>query len=463
MLLVALVTAGVWFWVRALTEDRPAFAMLGFFVFAGLGTLAKGPVAPAAAARHPRLSALATRPRGLPPSALGRGLLLSGPASCSSGWCRRRFRRHDYLAAHRLPPERDALRRSLAPLPALVLLPRGLAGRLLPLVAAAPGGAGRGLAAASTASAGARLRFALCWVLVTLLFFSVSPAKRTVYILTMYPALALLARRRTRPHRASPGRAIGAGSSGRSPRSPSWPRSGSSWSPVSWSGARRGAGAVGHRSSECAAMALIAALACTLRPRRRPAAPRPHHRRGGCPRRAAWESSRWSRSSPILPRFDAIKSARALSHELRHPRGARRALRLLPAPRCHLPVLLRALRRGRRRRCEELPSVLGETRTRLATGAPGRMGQVAGTAATRRGGAGRRRAAGLFNADQYRAVTPRLDDATAQFRHQERAGVPRKAVRTRHREVARRGHRSRHSSAGPRHRSATRKQPPARE
>jgi 4-amino-4-deoxy-L-arabinose transferase-like glycosyltransferase len=34
--------------------------------------------------------------------------------------------------------------------------------------------------------------FALCWVVVTVVFFSLSPGKRTVYILTMYPALALL-------------------------------------------------------------------------------------------------------------------------------------------------------------------------------------------------------------------------------------------------------------------------------
>jgi 4-amino-4-deoxy-L-arabinose transferase-like glycosyltransferase len=33
--------------------------------------------------------------------------------------------------------------------------------------------------------------FLLCWVVVTLVFFSVSPAKRSVYILTLYPALAL--------------------------------------------------------------------------------------------------------------------------------------------------------------------------------------------------------------------------------------------------------------------------------
>lgn len=35
-------------------------------------------------------------------------------------------------------------------------------------------------------------RLALSWMLVTLVFFSLSPAKRTVYILTMYPAMALL-------------------------------------------------------------------------------------------------------------------------------------------------------------------------------------------------------------------------------------------------------------------------------
>lgn len=39
-----------------------------------------------------------------------------------------------------------------------------------------------------------RLAFlwALCWFVVTVVFFSLSPGKRTVYILTMYPALALL-------------------------------------------------------------------------------------------------------------------------------------------------------------------------------------------------------------------------------------------------------------------------------
>lgn len=35
-------------------------------------------------------------------------------------------------------------------------------------------------------------RFALCWLVVTVFFFSLSPAKRTVYVLQMFPALALI-------------------------------------------------------------------------------------------------------------------------------------------------------------------------------------------------------------------------------------------------------------------------------
>jgi 4-amino-4-deoxy-L-arabinose transferase-like glycosyltransferase len=43
MMLTALVTLGVWFWVRAWTEERPRLHLL-FFLCAGLATLAKGPV-----------------------------------------------------------------------------------------------------------------------------------------------------------------------------------------------------------------------------------------------------------------------------------------------------------------------------------------------------------------------------------------------------------------------------------
>ncbi len=39
---------------------------------------------------------------------------------------------------------------------------------------------------------GSGFLFAVCWVVVTVVFFSLSPAKRTVYVLTMYPGLALM-------------------------------------------------------------------------------------------------------------------------------------------------------------------------------------------------------------------------------------------------------------------------------
>ncbi len=44
----------------------------------------------------------------------------------------------------------------------------------------------------SAARSGNAVFFLLVWVLTTLVFFSLSPAKRTVYILTLYPAMALL-------------------------------------------------------------------------------------------------------------------------------------------------------------------------------------------------------------------------------------------------------------------------------
>ena len=34
--------------------------------------------------------------------------------------------------------------------------------------------------------------FAFCWMAVTVLFFSISPAKRTVYVLQMFPAMAMI-------------------------------------------------------------------------------------------------------------------------------------------------------------------------------------------------------------------------------------------------------------------------------
>lgn len=191
MLLVALVAAAMWFWVRAWTEAKPGLA-LGFYFFAGLGTVAKGPVS----LLPPLFGILAfllwERDRvGLRRLWLGRGLLLYAgvvllwlvPATLHAGL--------DYLPAIAF---RQTVERYAEPwhhfqpwyyylevLPA-DFFPWSL---LLPgaLVAAWQGLAGERRRA---------LRFAICWCVATLLFFSVSPAKRTVYVLTMYPALALL-------------------------------------------------------------------------------------------------------------------------------------------------------------------------------------------------------------------------------------------------------------------------------
>ncbi|HZI64205.1 MAG TPA: glycosyltransferase family 39 protein, partial [Thermoanaerobaculia bacterium] len=190
MLLTALVAAAVWFWVRSWTEERPNLALL-FFLFAGLATLAKGPVG----LLPPLLGILALlaveRDRqGFRRLRLGRGLLLWAavvlawlvPAGLHAG--------RDYLDQivlrqnvtrfadpwHHFRPWHYYL--SVLPgdfFPWSLLLPGAL-------VAGWKGLAGR-----------ERRHFVLtlCWAAATLVFFSLSPAKRTVYILTMYPALAL--------------------------------------------------------------------------------------------------------------------------------------------------------------------------------------------------------------------------------------------------------------------------------
>jgi 4-amino-4-deoxy-L-arabinose transferase-like glycosyltransferase len=191
MLLIALVTAAMYCFVRGLVEERPGFYRL-FFVFAGLATLAKGPV-------------------GLLPPLLA--VLIWGFASG----------RRDVLRAMRIPT-------GLLVWAAVVLAWLGPAiavgGReyfdvivfrqnvtryaepwhhfqpwyyYLTVVPAdffpwsffLPGAIWIGWRRVfGVARRGVGL--ALAWMLVTLVFFSVSSAKRTVYVLTMYPAMALL-------------------------------------------------------------------------------------------------------------------------------------------------------------------------------------------------------------------------------------------------------------------------------
>jgi 4-amino-4-deoxy-L-arabinose transferase-like glycosyltransferase len=190
MLLTFLVLAGVYWWVRGHLEHRPSFSYL-FFAFAGLATIAKGPVG----LLPPLLSILAflalTRDReGFRELRLGRGLVLwtavvalwLGPALLAGGdvymrdiLLRQNVTRYVNPWGHYQPPWYFLKVLPVDFLPWSLFLPAAiLAGRAL------------------DRERRRRLLFLGCWVIVTVLFFSVSPGKRTVYILTCYPALALL-------------------------------------------------------------------------------------------------------------------------------------------------------------------------------------------------------------------------------------------------------------------------------
>jgi 4-amino-4-deoxy-L-arabinose transferase-like glycosyltransferase len=214
MLLTALVTLGVWFWTRGYTERRPGFHLL-FFLSAGLATLAKGPVG----LLPPLLSILAflwvTRDREeLKRLRIGRGLLLWAlvvlawlvPAGLAAG--------PDYLRQivfkQNVTRYANPWHHFAPPYYYLGILPGEFFpwSFLLPVAITAgwqrwvrPDGrrpaaileeSSRSLDRLVGERARAGFLFCLCWAVVTLVFFSLSPAKRSVYILTMYPAMALL-------------------------------------------------------------------------------------------------------------------------------------------------------------------------------------------------------------------------------------------------------------------------------
>jgi 4-amino-4-deoxy-L-arabinose transferase-like glycosyltransferase len=191
MFLTALVTLGVWLWVRGYTEKRPGFYW-GFFLAAGLATMAKGPVG----LLPPLLAILAflwiTGDREeIRRLRIGRGLLLwaavmlvwlvpagleAGPVYLRQIVFRQTVTRYATPWHHFAPPwfyltvlPGDFFPWSFLLPTAIVVGWKRTAGRLR-----------------------AGFLFALCWVVVTLVFFSISSAKRSVYILTMYPAMALL-------------------------------------------------------------------------------------------------------------------------------------------------------------------------------------------------------------------------------------------------------------------------------
>lgn len=190
MLLVFLVTLAVWCWAKGHHEDRAAFSWL-FFLVAGLATLAKGPVG----LLPPLLSIVAFLCwqrdwRGLRRLRVGSGLLIW--AAVAAAWLLPAAARAggDYLANVTV---RQNLTRYADPWHHvrpwyyyLTVLP----GDFFPWSFLLPTAGVVGFRDLGERQRGA-FRFVTCWVVVTLLFFNLSPAKRTVYVLTMYPGMAL--------------------------------------------------------------------------------------------------------------------------------------------------------------------------------------------------------------------------------------------------------------------------------
>lgn len=190
MLLTSLVALAVFFWVRGYLEDRPGFYRL-FFLATGFATLAKGPVG----LLPPLLSIIAyllfVKERGeIRKLGIGLGLLIWAavvlawlvPAGFAAGW--------GYLEQivykqnvtryvdpwHHYKPFYYYLTAILGDfLPWAFVLPAAL------------------VAGFKTLEGRARKHFlfTVCWMAVTVVFFSISPAKRSVYILTMYPGMSL--------------------------------------------------------------------------------------------------------------------------------------------------------------------------------------------------------------------------------------------------------------------------------
>ena len=213
MLLTFWVTLAVWLWLRGWLEDRRGFYRL-FFLVTGIATVTKGPVG----VLPPLLSIvvfLVVRGdrRELRQLQVGRGLLIWMGVVLAwlipAGWLagaeyveqmvfKQNITRYaDPWHHHRpfyyyltvLPA--DFFPWSLC-LPAAAVVSWRRLWRRKPHRAQQPDpspGPGR---ADRKASFDDGLLFSLCWIGVTLLFFSLSPAKRTVYLLTLYPGLGLL-------------------------------------------------------------------------------------------------------------------------------------------------------------------------------------------------------------------------------------------------------------------------------
>lgn len=191
MTLICLVTLAMYFFVRGWRERRDGFFRL-FFLAAGLATLAKGPVGLLPPLLAIVAFAFATGERDLlRRMRIPTGLLIwaavvlawLGPAILAAG--------REYFEIIVL---KQNVTRYAEPWHHfqpwyyyLTVVPADF----FPWSLFLPG-AFWVLWRRATGDERRAAQWALAWVLVTLVFFSVSPAKRTVYILTMYPAMALL-------------------------------------------------------------------------------------------------------------------------------------------------------------------------------------------------------------------------------------------------------------------------------
>ncbi|TMB53928.1 MAG: hypothetical protein E6J60_09180 [Deltaproteobacteria bacterium] len=186
MALAAVLTATLAGWTLALargTRGATALAALG----AALGTLAKGPVAlvlPGLAAAGLRIARREVRPLRVVP-------VLGGAAALAGLWYAAAFAREgsallDVVARENwlrfVDPEGAATGHAHA---ALYLVPLGLVG-LLPWTPLLP------LALVPLRDRRAAAALAAAWVATGVVFFSLAAAKRSVYLLPLHPAVALL-------------------------------------------------------------------------------------------------------------------------------------------------------------------------------------------------------------------------------------------------------------------------------
>jgi 4-amino-4-deoxy-L-arabinose transferase-like glycosyltransferase len=199
MLLTALVALAVWLWVRGYTEGRPGFYRL-FFLTTGFATLAKGPVG----LLPPLLSVVAflllSGERGeIRRMRIGTGLLIWAavvlawlvPAGFEAG----RPYLETMVFKQNVTRYADPWHHFRPPWYYLTVLPADFFPWATLLPSALVVGWRRFFRSSPGSPEDPRRRaflFGLSWMIVTLVFFSISPAKRTVYILTMYPAMALL-------------------------------------------------------------------------------------------------------------------------------------------------------------------------------------------------------------------------------------------------------------------------------